>query len=439
MSSSRRETVGYLLLLFLTLIPAWAPLTRPGLPQWLPGALPVLRLYAREQGAAWDVGWVLDSGFAYGAARALRLMGLDGVTAIKASLIVGMMLLGWVTWLWTRRLFGHRAGILAVMLLLYAPVFLSAIYIFGAIAAVWILLGWNLLGLGVSLRGWPRVLMTLVGAVLTAANLTFLFKTPLALTRIPFYKLIEAPWFWETGAVSLHVAPAWTVGLPILALTSMVAWLAFRHRQGGQTVGWLIGSGVLFIIVALFAPGDVALVAILIASSMLAMAAAGLLVWMPMLKAPAPWAALLILPFLAAGPALSPNFQAYPVPERPAGVFGPQQILLIDAHLTAPPAAGQTLVLDTVWQATRPIDFDYNLFIHVIAPDGNLVAQWDGQPLSNRPMTTWVPGEVLTGRYELAIPTDAPTPLRVRLGLYNWQSGQRLRLPDGADAVVLGP
>jgi hypothetical protein len=438
MQSTRRDTAGDLLLLFILLMPAWAPLTRPGLPRWLPGALPVFRLYAREQGATFDAGWVLDSGFAYAIARAFRLLGLDAVTALKMSLALGLLLLGLAVWLWARRLWGSRAGLLAALLALYTPVLLSALYILGGIALPWFLLGLALLGWGLSLSGWWRWGAVLAGAGLAALNATFLFKTPLAFTTISLYQIIEAPWFWGTNSVSLETDPAWSLGLPLLTLAVMALWLAWRD-EGNQVfrIGFPVAVGLVLLAGALFAPGDLALALILAASLPLAVAAAGLLGLAPALKAPALWAALLILPLLASGPALAPDFQAYPIPQQPAGVFGKPQILLVHANAVTSPAPGQTLTLETVWQATQAIDFDYNVFIHITDDAGNLVAQLDGQPLPDRPMTTWRTGEVLPARYELTIPADAPPSLHVRLGLYNWQTGQRLLQPDGSDAVTL--
>ncbi|HEY80125.1 MAG TPA: hypothetical protein G4O05_03470 [Caldilineae bacterium] len=439
MPSTRRKTAGDLLLLFILLIPAWAPLTRPGLPRWLPGALPVFRLYARERGGAFDAGWALDSGFVYVAARAFRFLGLDGVTALKMSLALGMALLGFVVWLWARRLWGPRAGALAALLALYTPIFLSGLYILGGIALPWFMLGLAMVGLGIRSRGWKGWGVALVGAGLAALNASFLFKTPLAFTRISLYQLIEAPWFWGTNSVNLTTDPAWSLGLPLLALGMMALWLGWqRENDQLSVISYQWGVGVALLVGALVAPGDLALALILAASLPLAVAASGLLTLTPALKRPAVWAALLILPVLAAGPALSPDFQAYPIPERPAGVFGASHILLIDAGMAAPPAPDRTLSLDAVWQATQPIDFDYNIFIHVTDDAGNIVTQLDGQPLNDHPMTAWQTGEVLPAHYELTIPSDAPPSLHVRLGLYNWQTGARLPLASGGDALTIG-
>ena len=73
---------------------------------------------------------------------------------------------------------------------------------------------------------------------------------------------------------------------------------------------------------------------------------------------------------------------------------------------------------------------------------GNRVAQWDGQPLRGdvaAPMTQWVVGEVVTGAYRLDLPAGA-TPRQLWIGLYNWQTGDRLAVgSDDKATVEVGP
>ncbi len=435
MQSTRRETAGALLLLFLALIPAWAPLTRPGLPAWRAGALPVLQLYAREQGAALDVGSIPDSDFAYAVARGFRVLGLDGVTALKASLILGVILTGLLLFGGLKGRWGNQGGLFAALLVLYSPLFLSALYIEGAIAGVWLAAGMAALLWYVEPMTWHRWLVASLGVLASIFNVFSSAPHP----PFAWHRVFESPWFWDASTIDLHAPFAWTPGLILLAFLFMALWRLARDPLPKTHPLWgaLIG-GVLLILVSWVA-GERRMAFWLAAWLPLAVLAAWTLRQFPLLQRLPLWAALLILPLLAAGPALSPDFQTYPIPQQPAGVFGPQQILLIDAHLPSPPAPGQTLTLDAVWQATQPIDFDYNLFIHVTDDAGDLVAQWDGQPLPDRPMTTWQTGEVLSHRYEIPIPADAPTSLHVRLGLYNWQTGERLLLPDGSDAITVPP
>ncbi len=424
-------------------MPAWAPLTRPGLPRWRPGALPVFQLYALERGEAFDVGWVPASSISYAAARVLRSLGLDGVTALKGSLIVGVMLLGLATFFWARKLWGEREGILAAMLVVYAPVFLSSLYILGALDAVWLLTGVSVAGWAWFLQGWRRGLGVLVGAILSLSSAASFGHASNYLPSPSLYRLFEAPWFWETSAIQLQTPMAWSPGLPLLALAMIGSWLLassiteerMPHRRAliaFTSLAWLMFFGLLAL------SAGWAWMVILIDVVLLAMMAASLLSLQPVLKAPALWAAMLIMPLLAAGPALSPEFQHYPIPQQPVAWFGPKQIMLIDAQMSTRPEPGSSLVIDAFWQATQPVEFDYNIFIHVVDDAGRIVTQLDTQPQQGgKPMTTWQVGEVIPDRYTLQIPADAPASLHVRLGLYNWQTGERLRLPDGSDAITL--
>jgi len=76
------------------------------------------------------------------------------------------------------------------------------------------------------------------------------------------------------------------------------------------------------------------------------------------------------------------------------------------------------------------IPLDYTVFAHVLDEAGEKVTQLDWQPhdqLGPRPMTTWLEG------YEVVDPVTIPLPAtlpagnyRVILGVYNWQTGERL-------------
>ncbi len=52
------------------------------------------------------------------------------------------------------------------------------------------------------------------------------------------------------------------------------------------------------------------------------------------------------------------------------------------------------------------------------------------------PMTAWSVGEIVQGNYRLELAPAAAPVQRVIVGLYNWQTGERL-LVNGADGVML--
>jgi len=441
---SRRKTIGALVLLMLLMIPAWAPLTRPGLPAWRPGALPVFNLYALGRGEGPITNLSPDGPAALLPAHLLHLAGLDGVAAIKTSLILALILLALVIFFWARTLWGEKAGALAAMLAIYTPALLSALFIQGTLALLWLLVGVGLIGWSLEMRGWRRWLTLLAGVALAGLNAPPLLHSPLLASSVSLSQLFEPPWFWDVGTIGLQTPVAWSLGLPLLGMTIIVAWLAFAGSSRAddapptRTLPALLILALFLLLDALVASGTLPLIFVLSASLLLAVAAAGLLALTPVLKTPALWAALLLLPILGVGPALSPDFVSYPIPEQPAAIFGDQQIMLIDAGLEGELAPGQTVTVRAVWQALQPIDFDYNIFIHIVDDAGNAVAQFDGQPRKgSRPMTSWLPGEIIPDAYQLSIPDDAPPSLHVRMGLYNWQTLDRLPLAAGGDALTI--
>ena len=104
---------------------------------------------------------------------------------------------------------------------------------------------------------------------------------------------------------------------------------------------------------------------------------------------------------------------------------------------------GQVITVSLVWQARQASLLNCKVFIHLVSPEGVLVAQRDGEPAGGfRPTSTWTPGETVIDRHGLLIPPGVP-PGRYELwaGLYQRETGQRLpvRLSDGraGDHLVL--
>ena len=138
-------------------------------------------------------------------------------------------------------------------------------------------------------------------------------------------------------------------------------------------------------------------------------------------------------------------YQAYVAPpETWTGASGEELfeggIRLANARWTASPLAGDTCALELTWQADRPIRADYRVFVHLVDGAGRLVAQHDAVPgTGSRPTVSWKVGETVPDRHGLLMPAPgSPGTLHLRLGLYDPQTGQRLRLADGREAVDLG-
>ena len=99
---------------------------------------------------------------------------------------------------------------------------------------------------------------------------------------------------------------------------------------------------------------------------------------------------------------------------------------------------GTPLTVTLVWRAEAETHISYNVFLHLTAPDGTLMAQSDGVPANwTRPTTGWLPGEYISDARVLTIPPDVPVgDYTLSAGLYAPGDG-RLAAEDGSDAIFL--
>jgi hypothetical protein len=95
-----------------------------------------------------------------------------------------------------------------------------------------------------------------------------------------------------------------------------------------------------------------------------------------------------------------------------------------------------TLTVTLVWRAESETHISYRVFLHLIGPDGRLLAQSDGIPAGwTRPTTGWLSGEYIADAHTLIIPPDAPEGDYVlSTGLYI-PGGERLTTAGGSDSV----
>jgi 4-amino-4-deoxy-L-arabinose transferase-like glycosyltransferase len=103
-------------------------------------------------------------------------------------------------------------------------------------------------------------------------------------------------------------------------------------------------------------------------------------------------------------------------------------------------SAAGTVPLTLLWESLSDGDAgDYVVFTHFLAEDGRLVAQHDGVPGQGaRPVSGWVPGEFVLDPHDLVFRDPAfEGTVRVEVGLYDPQSGERVGLQDGSDRYLL--
>ena len=99
---------------------------------------------------------------------------------------------------------------------------------------------------------------------------------------------------------------------------------------------------------------------------------------------------------------------------------------------------GQTLTYTLHWQAIDSIDQDYTVFNHVLDAEGNIRTQQDGMPQQGQYATTlWDRGEIVLDTHTILLPSDLePGEYTLRIGLYELETGQRLRLADETQDFV---
>jgi hypothetical protein len=84
------------------------------------------------------------------------------------------------------------------------------------------------------------------------------------------------------------------------------------------------------------------------------------------------------------------------------------------------------------WEAQRPPEEDYFVFVHLIDVDGQPVAQHDGLTMDGRyPPRAWLPGDVVPDTHRIVLGPDVPLGVyRLQVGMYRWPSLERLPVWD---------
>jgi hypothetical protein len=111
--------------------------------------------------------------------------------------------------------------------------------------------------------------------------------------------------------------------------------------------------------------------------------------------------------------------------------------------LTPETAPGGELLVALRWEALQPVDYNYQVFVHLLNANDEKLAQRDGQPVQwMRPTSAWQPGETIVDRYAMLLPEELPAgSYTIAVGLYDPVTGQRLPVSAGPRdyAIELGP
>jgi hypothetical protein len=102
---------------------------------------------------------------------------------------------------------------------------------------------------------------------------------------------------------------------------------------------------------------------------------------------------------------------------------------------------GDLLPVTLYWRATRTMQTDYSVFLHLLDSHGLIVAQRDSYPGGGALLTSeWPIGSVIEDRHVIQVPATALAPSHTTLvvGLYDFETSTRLPTGDGSDGVALG-
>jgi hypothetical protein len=106
---------------------------------------------------------------------------------------------------------------------------------------------------------------------------------------------------------------------------------------------------------------------------------------------------------------------------------------------TAVVKPGERVPVTAYWQALKPMETDYSVFVHLFGRDQQSVGQFNSYPgLGLRPTSTLEPGQIVADTYPVLVNggSQAPSRLRVDLGLFDFTEPGR---PGLQPAAANGP
>jgi hypothetical protein len=123
--------------------------------------------------------------------------------------------------------------------------------------------------------------------------------------------------------------------------------------------------------------------------------------------------------------------------EPPAAFTGVGELL--GASVGSKITAGQPFAMALLWRAMGTPETAYKVFVHLVSPDGRVIAQSDAEPVGGeRPTIGWVAGEYLTDPHTLTFNDPAYRgTVQVAIGFYDPETNERVRLADGTDQARL--
>ena len=106
--------------------------------------------------------------------------------------------------------------------------------------------------------------------------------------------------------------------------------------------------------------------------------------------------------------------------------------------------AGERVSVTLYWESLAPLDRDYQVFLHLVTEDGQIIGQGDAPPMNGEyPTSFWAVGDTLVDEHAIHVAEGAPDIVgQLVVGMYSLETGQRLPVTagagnDGGDAIQL--
>lgn len=112
---------------------------------------------------------------------------------------------------------------------------------------------------------------------------------------------------------------------------------------------------------------------------------------------------------------------------------------LIGANFPTSVSTAQPFTVTLLWQARSHWSSSAVVFVHLLDANGQVIAQSDSPPVSGeRPTTSWLAGEYITDPHTLTWKRqDYTGTATLEVGLYDPDTGERVKLSDGTDHVAI--
>ena len=114
-----------------------------------------------------------------------------------------------------------------------------------------------------------------------------------------------------------------------------------------------------------------------------------------------------------------------------------EQIALIGYDAPSTGASGSTVPFTAYWQALRPPEANYQVFVHLLDNRGQVVAQSDALNPGDFPTKRWPTDRYVRDEHDVILPGDLPAgEYQWSIGLWSAGEGRRLPVVDSAGLVL---